>query len=119
MLLEVRNALDPIEKFTDWEQFQSLTSDLISPSIQIHSSEEDDKAACDFAVSIILPYRLSTRKTTILDWKYELPGSAHLLKHKNKLRKWWQETRDPTCKTAVKLLAEWPRKEHLNDGKQR
>jgi hypothetical protein len=32
-----RNLLDPVDKFTDWEQFQSLASELISPTIQINS----------------------------------------------------------------------------------
>lgn len=36
-------ALDLVEKFTDWEWFQSLASELISPSIQILSSEEAEK----------------------------------------------------------------------------
>jgi hypothetical protein len=62
---------------------------------------EADKAACNFATSIALAYRLLTRKTTILDQKYEIPGLDHLLKHKRKLRKILQETRDPACKTAV------------------
>jgi hypothetical protein len=31
-----RNLSDPIEKFTDWERFQSLASDLVSPKIQIN-----------------------------------------------------------------------------------
>jgi hypothetical protein len=48
-----------------------------------------------------LAYRLLTRKTTIVDQKYEIPGLDHLLKHKRKLRKIWQETRDLACKTAV------------------
>jgi hypothetical protein len=60
-------ALDPVEKLTDWELFQSLTSELMSQKIQIHSSNEADKAACDFAVSITLADRLSTRQITIFD----------------------------------------------------
>jgi hypothetical protein len=42
-----------------------------------------------------------TRNTTILDWKYEMPGLDRLLKHKRKFRKLWQETKNPVCKTAV------------------
>jgi hypothetical protein len=42
-----------------------------------------------------------TRKTTILDGKYEIPGLDRLLKHKRKLRKLWHKTRDPACKMAV------------------
>jgi hypothetical protein len=35
-----RGTLDPVEKLTDWELFQSLTSELVSPNIEIHSSNE-------------------------------------------------------------------------------
>jgi hypothetical protein len=65
--VRARDALDPAEKFTDWEHFQSLTSELISPRIQIYSSEEADKAACNFAAPLASAYGLSTRKITILD----------------------------------------------------
>jgi hypothetical protein len=70
-----REASDPVEKRIHWEMFQSLASELISPNIQIHSSNEADKAACDFAASIASAYRISFRKkTTILGRKYEIPG---------------------------------------------
>jgi hypothetical protein len=58
---------DPVENFTDWERFQSLASDLVSPKIQINSSTDADKAARDFAASIASGYRLSTRNITISD----------------------------------------------------
>jgi hypothetical protein len=57
-----RNLSDPVDKFTDWEWFQSLTSELISPRIQISSTEETDKAAHDVTASIASAYRLSTSK---------------------------------------------------------
>jgi hypothetical protein len=64
-----------------------------------------------------------TRKTTILDQKYKIPGLDHLLKNKRKLRKLWQETRDPACKMTVNWITQnirrTIRKEDLNDGKQR
>jgi hypothetical protein len=50
--VKAREVLDPVEKFTDWERFQSLASDLVSLKIQINSSIEADKAARDFAASI-------------------------------------------------------------------
>jgi hypothetical protein len=50
--VRAREALDPFEKLRDWERFQSLTSELISLSSHVHSSEEADKAARDFAASI-------------------------------------------------------------------
>jgi hypothetical protein len=56
-----RNLSEPIKKFTDWERFQSLASDLVSPKIKINSGVEADKAAREFAASIASAYRLSTR----------------------------------------------------------
>jgi hypothetical protein len=47
-----------------------------------------------------------TRKTTILNRKYEIPDLYHLLKHKRKLRKLWQETRDPAYKMAVSQVTQ-------------
>jgi hypothetical protein len=38
----------PLEKFTDWERFQSLASNLVSPKAEINSGVEADKAACAF-----------------------------------------------------------------------
>jgi hypothetical protein len=46
--VRTREALDPVEKLTDWELFQNLASELTSPNIQIHFSNEADKAARDF-----------------------------------------------------------------------
>jgi hypothetical protein len=43
-----RNLSDPVDKFRDWERFQSLASELISQGIQINSGEEASKAARDF-----------------------------------------------------------------------
>jgi hypothetical protein len=57
--------LDPVEKFTDWERFQSLASALVSPRMEINSCIEADKAARVFAASIASAYRLSTKTTTI------------------------------------------------------
>jgi hypothetical protein len=50
--VKTRNLSDPVVKFTDWEQTQSLVLKLISPRIHINSGEEANKAACDFTVSI-------------------------------------------------------------------
>jgi hypothetical protein len=47
-----------------------------------------------------------TRKTTILGLNYGIPGLDRLLKYKRKLRKLWQETRDPACKTAVSWVTQ-------------
>jgi hypothetical protein len=46
-------------------------------------------------------YRLSTSKITLSDLNTNQPGLASLLKHEWRLRKLWQVTQDPACKTAV------------------
>jgi hypothetical protein len=63
--VRTREALDPVEDLTDLELFQSLTSELRAPNIQIHSSNVAEKAAPDFAVPVASAYRLLSRKTTI------------------------------------------------------
>jgi hypothetical protein len=82
---KIRNLSDSIEKFTDWEWFQSLASELISPKIKIISGVEADKAAREFSASIASAYRLSTSKITLLDLNNDLPGLDRLLKHKQRL----------------------------------
>jgi hypothetical protein len=62
-----RSALDPVEKMTDCELFEILASELISPNIQIDSTNEADKAARDISAPIISAFRTSTREAAI--WK--------------------------------------------------
>jgi hypothetical protein len=100
-----QNASAPVEKFTGWERFQSLASNLISPRIEINSEVEADKAACAFTASIASAYRLSTSKITWTALNSNLPGLDRLLKYKKRMRKLWQETRDPGCKTAVNRVS--------------
>jgi hypothetical protein len=102
--VRTRNLSDLVDKFRDWERFQSLAYELISPIIQINSGEEADKADRNFTASVASAYRLSTNKHTLSDLNKELPGLKSL-KHKRKLRKLWQVTRDPACKTAVNWVA--------------
>jgi hypothetical protein len=82
-------------------------SEVISPNIHIYAYEYNEavKAPRDFAASIAPANRLPTRKITILDQEYEIPGLDHLLRHKSKLGKLWHETRDPACKTAVNWVS--------------
>jgi hypothetical protein len=47
---------------------------------------------------------LSTRKVALSDVNTDLPGLDRLLELKKRLRKLWQETRNPTCKTAVNCV---------------
>jgi hypothetical protein len=62
---------------------------------------EADKAASPFAASIASAYRLSTKTTTNSVRNSVSSSLERLLKHKQGLRKLWQETRDLACKTAV------------------
>jgi hypothetical protein len=73
------NLSDHVDKFTDSGRFQSVASELISPTIQINSEEEADKAALDFAASIASAYRLSTNKITLSDLNKDPPGLESLL----------------------------------------
>jgi hypothetical protein len=50
--VKIKYLSEPIEKFTDWDRFQSLASELISPKVEINSGVEAVKAARDFTVSI-------------------------------------------------------------------
>jgi hypothetical protein len=34
--IKTREILDPVEKFTDWDRFQSLASALVSPRVEIN-----------------------------------------------------------------------------------
>jgi hypothetical protein len=81
-----RKALNPVEKFTNWEQFQSITYELISPNTLLHSSNKADKAARDFAASLASTYTLSTIKTIISNTKYEIPSLLRLLNYRRKFR---------------------------------
>jgi hypothetical protein len=99
--VKIRNLSEPIEKFTDWDRFQSLISEFISPKIKINSGVEADKAAHNFITCIASVYRLSTRKITLLDMNNDLRGVDRLLKYMQRLREMWQETRDPACKIAL------------------
>jgi hypothetical protein len=69
-----RNLSDLVDKFTIWERYSILSSELISSGIQINSEEEANKACRDFNASIASAYRLSTRRITLLDLNKYLPG---------------------------------------------
>jgi hypothetical protein len=56
--VKFRNVSEPIEKFTNWDQFQSLASELIPPRIEINTGVEADKAARDFTASVASAYML-------------------------------------------------------------
>jgi hypothetical protein len=100
-----RHISDPVEEFTNWERFQSLVSDSVSPRIEIKSEKEAYNPALDFTTSVAPACRLSTSKVILSDLNSDLPGLYRLLKHKRKLRKLWHDSRDPACKTAVNWVA--------------
>jgi hypothetical protein len=102
--VSTRDISAPIEIFTDWERFQNVASEIISPRVQIQSIEDAEETACKFTASIVSAYRLSTQKITLSDLKEELPELERLRQLKNRLRKLWQEARDPACKTAVNWI---------------
>jgi hypothetical protein len=114
---------EPYEKFTDWERFQNIASNLISPRIEINSGVEADKAALELTASIASVYRLSTSKVNISELNSYIPGLDKLLKHKKRLRKPWQETRDRMCKKEFnwisKMIRRMIRKRHSNDGNKK
>jgi hypothetical protein len=78
-----------------------LVCELISSRILFDSGEEADNTSREIPDSIASSYRLSTSKVRLSDLKNDLPGPENLLKHKRRLRKVWQLTWDPECKTAV------------------
>jgi hypothetical protein len=78
-----KNLSEADEKFTDWERFENLASNLISHRIEINSKEEADRATRDFKSSIASVYRLSASKVTLSDINnHDLPRSDHFIKHK-------------------------------------
>jgi hypothetical protein len=117
-----RNLSDLIEIFTDWERFQSLASELMSPRLQINSGVEADKSAREFIAPLASAYRLSTSNITVSDFNRDLPGLDRLLKHKEMLRKLWHK---PGIQRVIRQLTgsqrpsdEWSGERHLNGGKQ-
>jgi hypothetical protein len=99
-----RTLSDSVDEFIDWERFQSLAYELILPRIQINSGKEADKTTREFTASIA--HRVSIYKITLSNLNKNQSGLRILLKHKRKLRKLWQVTRDPACEVAVNRVAE-------------
>jgi hypothetical protein len=64
-LVTTNKLLEPLEKFTVWEGFQGLDSNLLSPRMEINSGLEAVKAVREFTASIASAYRLSTSKVKL------------------------------------------------------
>jgi hypothetical protein len=117
--VSTKDILAPVVTFTDRDRFQSLVSDLISPSTQIHTFKDAEGTARKFTASVASAYRLSTHKITLSEINEELPEYERLLQRKHSLRKLWQETRDPVCKTAVNWVNKTIRKMSQKKIKER
>jgi hypothetical protein len=50
--VKILNLTEPIEKFRDWNRFQTLAVELISSRIEINLGVESDKAARNFMASV-------------------------------------------------------------------
>jgi hypothetical protein len=92
-------------EFLEWLHSWHLHKGGSAPWVSFSSEVEADKAARNLPASISSAYRLSTSKITLLDFNNDLRGLDRLLKHKQRLRKLWEETRDPACKTAVNWVS--------------
>jgi hypothetical protein len=69
------------------------------------SKAEADKVACTFSASTASAHRLLTIKITLAELNNDLHGLDQLLKYKKRMRKLWQETRDPECKKVVNWVS--------------
>jgi midasin (ATPase involved in ribosome maturation) len=79
--VKIRNVSEIVEKFTHWERFLSLTSQLTSINIEINWEVEAYKPAHDFTASIVSAYTLSTNKITLTVINNNIPGLDRFLKH--------------------------------------
>jgi hypothetical protein len=98
--------------------FKSLTSD-ISPRIKINLGVEADKAARNFTAFIAFAYfayRFSNGKVTFLNQDSDLSGLDWLLKHKQRLRNSWKETKD--LEWITKSIRRMTHKRALEGGKE-
>jgi hypothetical protein len=64
--IKIRTLSEPIEKFTDWDLFQSLALE-ISPTYKINLGVKADRVVRDFTASVASAYSLATSKVKILD----------------------------------------------------
>jgi hypothetical protein len=71
---------DPVNKFTDCGQFQSLASELISPRNQIITAGRSWQSSPRLCCLYSLAYRLSTSNITHSDLNTDLPSLKSLLK---------------------------------------
>jgi hypothetical protein len=70
--VKIKNLLEPTEESTDLDWFESLTSELISPRIEINMRVEANKVAHNFPASVASAYMLLTSKVTLSDINSDL-----------------------------------------------
>jgi hypothetical protein len=96
--VKANEILDPAEKFTAWERFQS--SALVSPRVEINSCIEADKAAGGFAASVASAYSLSTKTTTI---SYHSRSPSRIDRIQKRLRILWEDTEGSSMQNSSEL----------------
>jgi hypothetical protein len=84
--VRTKQISEPLEKCTNWERFQSLASNPITPRVEINSGVETDKAERAFTASIASTYRLSTNKITLSDLNNGTPVLVPILRYKKEMK---------------------------------
>jgi hypothetical protein len=84
--VRTKQISEPLEKFTNWERFQSLASNLILPRVEINSGVEADKATRAFA-ALLHPHTGCRRIRSLSDLNNDIPGLDRLLRYKKNMRK--------------------------------
>jgi hypothetical protein len=80
--VKITNLSEPVEKFTDWDWFQSLASELMSPKVGGRSRKRGA------VLQPLLLRRIGCRQVRLHFQKNnDLLGLDRLLKHKQRLRK--------------------------------
>jgi hypothetical protein len=82
-----QNPTWPDPRLNSGRRVGKPATNRLSYGAAFHSSNKAYEAVSDFAASLATEYRLSTRKTTILGGKYELPALDLSLKHTGKVQK--------------------------------
>ncbi|GFS58605.1 putative RNA-directed DNA polymerase from transposon X-element [Nephila pilipes] len=90
-------------KFTNWEKFQEILHHSIDGNPIISTPEDLDTAAANFTETIQRTINQSSTCKLIPHSPLPLPQPIRtIIQTKNRLRKRWQDTRDPRIKQASK-----------------
>jgi hypothetical protein len=96
--------MEPFEEFADWERFQSLDSNFMSPRIGINSVTEADKVAREFTASIASSCKLSTSKNIVPEFSKNLPGLDGSAKHTKRRRQLWNKASKTAFNRILKTI---------------